>query len=198
MFTKENLYFIAMIPPSDISDEIIEFKTDFANRFESKAALKVVPHITLKAPFKLPAPTHLELIEWFKDLSISIKSFTLGLNNFGAFHNRDHPVIFIHPVVNQSLHSLQREILTGLKVFHIVNPIDLNFNPHVTVAYRDLKPERFREAWSEYKTKEYKASFEVSDFHLLQHDTRQWNIISTYSLQHSMTNHFNTSGQGAG
>ena len=184
MNLKENLYFIALIPQREVREEITTFKNDFANRFKSKKALKVYPHITLKAPFKFPEDSHANVINWFDNLKISHRPFNVNLKNFDAFHNKHNPVVFINPVITEELIKIQREILVDFKKLFPgnVHPVDLNFKPHVTIAYRDLEPEQFSKAWSEYKDKKYSAVFKVNGFYLLQHDKKKWNLISTYSL----------------
>lgn len=182
---EKGLYFIAIIPNGQICTEIISFKEDLAIRFESRAALKVVPHITLKTPFHFPAFDYHKLLKWFETLPIKTDSFQVELKNFGNFPNKKQPVIYADPIKNTSLHILQKDIIWNFKnAFPEVEIIDFDkkFYPHITVAYHDLKPELFREAWKEYQLKKYSAAFEVNNFHLLQHDYKKWNIISTYSL----------------
>ena len=180
-----NLYFIALIPRKDIYDSIIGFKTDFALRFNSKIALKVIPHITLKNPFTLDTSDHEKLIQWFQKLSIDLTTFGISLNNFGAFQSPVSPVIFVQPVMNTPLYTLQKEIIRSFKNSFpsLIHSYDLKFKPHMTVAYRDLVPAKFKEAWKEYSEKEYKTVFEVDSFYLLQHDTKKWNILETYLLK---------------
>ena len=181
----ENLYFIAIIPQEELCNEIIRFKKDFAERFASKEALKVVPHITLKTPFRLPVSEHTKLLEWIRKLYINYEPFKIELKDFGAFHNPLTPVIFVHPVMNTALYSLQKEIARSFKISYpeLISRYDLKFMPHITVAYRDLEQHKFEEAWNEYKQKKFSAQFEVDKFYLLQHDTKRWNIIDTYLLK---------------
>lgn len=185
MAERQNLYFIAIIPSQEVCNEITAFKNDFANRFNSVKALKVVPHITLKAPFKLPAIEHAALLEWFQELYINLYPFTVEVKDFGAFHNSRSPVVFVNPVMNASLYSLQKELLKNFIAAYpdvFIPDLELKFLPHITIAYRDLQPQMFKTAWQEYSEKKYSASFEVVNFHLLQHDGKKWNIISTYPL----------------
>lgn len=143
---KENLYFIAIIPSKEVCDEITVFKLDLANSYGSKAALKVIPHITLKAPFKLPVSGHSLLQEWFQKLYINADPFQIELKNFGAFNNKNHPVIYLDPIMNVSLYSLQKEVIRSFRISYPelgVMDIELKFKPHVTVAYRDLEPDKF-------------------------------------------------------
>lgn len=179
------LYFIALIPPENICQDITIFKEEMALRFNSKHALRTVPHITLKAPFEVAAEKYEQVVDWFKYMSITIKPFQQELKDFGAFDNKRNPVIFIKPVINNSLKFLQQQVLQNFKTaFPFIPPAsnETKFHPHITVAYRDLSYTNFSEAWKEYASKRFEASFEVKNFHLLQHDGKKWNVIQQHAL----------------
>jgi 2'-5' RNA ligase len=185
MLPKENLYFIAIIPPSEICKAITVFKQDFAGRFSCRAALKLVPHITLKAPFKLAPSEHTQLLDWFKTLEVPAHPFNIDLNGFDVFPKKSSPVIFVHAKMSAQLKALQTAIIASFKRAYSkikIGDFEMNFMPHITIAYRDLQPGMFMEAWKEYRVKKYEAKIPVTDFHLLQHDEKKWNIIDTYSL----------------
>lgn len=184
MSFSKNLYFIALIPKRELCEKITAFKQDFASRFNSSKALKVYPHITLKAPFKLSPRSHTKLVNWFADLYILQNKFTIQLKDFGAFANKKSPVVYVNPVVTKELRSLHQQLIASFNSAFPdnVHSTDLEFNPHMTIAYRDLSPEMFQKAWSEYKTKKFDASFEAEAIYLLQHDLKKWNVISTYNL----------------
>lgn len=181
---ENNLYLIAVIPFRDLRNKVNELKRDIAMRFHSARALKVMPHITLKAPFKWPPAAHNMLLKWFVDLKLPGPSFTVLLQGFGAFNNRKSPVIFIKPADNISLVLLQRELVNRLGALEpaVVQPTDKNFTPHMTIAYRNLTPANFEKAWEEYRHKEFEEQFEVNAVHLLQHNGTQWNVIASSPL----------------
>jgi len=119
---------------------------------------------------------------------VSVSCFKQELKNFGAFHNRQ-PVIFVKPVMNESLRQLQKEVIQNFIDAYSLGQVaksEIEFNPHITIAYRDLHPAMFKQAWSEYHLKKYAATFEVNNFHLLQDDGRMWNSISNFSLERSI------------
>ncbi|MBK7291736.1 MAG: 2'-5' RNA ligase family protein [Chitinophagaceae bacterium] len=185
MNQKKNLYFIALIPARELREKINLIKRDFALRFNSKAALKVYPHITLKTPFKCPAKEHVELVNWFSELRNFPKAFPISLNGFGTFDNKNSPVVFIKPELSNDLMYLQKELIASFSSLmpDDIHPLDLSYKPHATVAYRDLSPAMFSDSWKEYGNKNFKEIFDVTAFYLLQHDTKKWNIISTLSLE---------------
>lgn len=179
-----HLYFIAVIPGGELQERIKEIRQDFARRFNSRRALKVIPHITLKAPFIIPAELHPGLLQWFGDFTPEQKTFITSLNSFGAFPNKGKPVVFIRPVNHAELSMLQQHLINSFKEFapFLLQPVDKKFTPHVTVAYRDLSPDNFQLAWSEYKDKAFEGVFEVNEVHLLQHTGGQWHVIATREL----------------
>lgn len=182
---KENIYFIAIIPPKDICNEITTFKIDFKTRFLSSAALKTIPHITLKAPFKISPGEHDPLLQWFRTLPLTAQPFPIELKDFEAFGSKHKPVIFVRPLLTDALRILQENILANFRISWPEAGImknEVDFHPHITIAYRDLQREYYKEAWKEYETKKYKAEFIVNSFHLLQHDASKWNVIDTYEL----------------
>jgi 2'-5' RNA ligase len=182
---RENLYFIAIVPNDNVCKEIESFKSDFANNFASAKALKVIPHITLKTPFKLLSSQHFELVDWFSNLSFDVSSFQIELKNFGAFHNKYSPVVYVNPIMNLPLFHLQKELIKSFRIKYSkigVLDIELRFKPHMTVAYRDLEPQKFREAWVIYQTKKYNSVFDVESIHLMQHNGVKWNTVHSLRL----------------
>ena len=181
---KESLHFIALIPNRELREKIIAIEKDFELRFNSSKALKVYPHITLKAPFKCPTGGRFELLNWFSELVIHQRPFLINLKGYGAFDNKKSPVVVINPVVTKELLNMQKELMIGFKSLFpgYVQPVDLKFTPHLTVAYRDLAPDKFAEAWKEYKDKSFNDVFEVNAIYLLEHDTKKWNVVATCGL----------------
>lgn len=179
-----NLYFIAIIPFKELRNKVTELKRDIATRFYSMKALKVMPHITLKAPFKLPMVAHDTLLKWFDGVQVPRQPFTVSLYGFGAFKNVKKPVIFVNPVANIPLMLLQREIVNSFKGIApaLIQQVDRRFKPHMTIAYRDLTLANFEKAWGEYSHKAFEEQFEINAVHLLQHNGHQWNVIASKPL----------------
>lgn len=181
----ENLYFLAITPPEELSQKIVRIQEDIAVRFGTVASLKVMPHITLKAPFLFPQAEHENVVRWFCDMQIIASKFSVELIDFDAFHNKKKPVIYIKPAANPALTNLQKQIILNFKnnfPGEIVMSLETNFHAHLTVAYRDLAPVRFEEAWEEFKDKSFHDTFEVESFHLLKHNGKRWEILKTRLL----------------
>lgn len=180
MPARDSLYFIAIIIPPDIAEEINVFKHDMAANYNSKAALRIMPHITLKAPFKLPAESHAQLLQWFGNIPLEISAFLVKLSTFGYFDNKYSKVIYVKPLISDGLIALQSIIANSFnKAYPQINmhAHERQFSPHITIAYRDLTNENFEKAWAGYKNREYSSSFMCTAFSLLQHNGIKWEVI---------------------
>jgi 2'-5' RNA ligase len=58
-----------------------------------------------------------------------------------------------------------------------------SFNPHMTIAYRDLTKENFMAAWPEFESRPFHASFLVDHICLLKHNRRTWDILHRAPLR---------------
>jgi 2'-5' RNA ligase len=182
---QNNLYFLAIVLPEELQKRIVAIEEYIAEKYNSHKSLRIIPHITLKAPFTIDSGKHEMVRDWFGNLVVQVKPFAIDLKDYGSFANKNHPVIFINPMPNKDLSSLQSGIIdqfaTNFPEIGIMSH-ERYFHPHVTVAYRDLTPEQFLKAWEDFQKRGFLATFPVSDFHLLQHNGAKWITIDTFRL----------------
>ena len=186
--TKNCLFFIALLPPKEIQCEVVQIKKYFAQKYNSRHALKSPPHITLQPPFKW-------LISNLKSLEQSLEyfvkqqaSFPVTLSGFNAFPTR---VIYIDVVQTTELINLQSNLVT-----HLQEDLgELNhgsshhgFTPHMTVAFRDLTRKNFRLGWTEFQSKPIQFKFIASQLTLLRHTGQHWQMHQEYFFGQSQQN----------
>lgn len=179
---SRQLYFIAILPPSPILEEIDELKLYFKRHYQSKASLNSPPHITLHMPFEWKEEKEVKLTTALNTFSKNQNSVLLKLKSFGCFEPR---VIFINVVKNPLLDTLQKELHQVFKKeLNLFNAQyrDLPFHPHVTLAFRDLKKPMFYEAWEEFSEKEFERHFKADRISLLKHDGVRWQVWAEFSL----------------
>jgi 2'-5' RNA ligase len=185
MSNTTNLYFIAILLPDQLCTRVRAIQQYIAGKFHSRKSLRVIPHITLKAPFTFKRNRNGELLSWFSGLEIDVRPFEQELRNFGSFNNTKSPVIYIKPTATESLHKLQQQVIEQFSQAFPEQPINFsekNFSPHVTVAYRDLQPAQFREAWKEFSQYDFTDQFSVQALQLLRHDGQKWNVVETFTI----------------
>lgn len=171
----KKLYFIAIFPHQQIIDEVQIFKRDLALHYENSKALKNEAHITLCPPFSREADWEEDIFRAFYDIDTHIAPFEIVLNGFGSFANPKNPVIYIQPEDSEPLRILYQRVKAKF------NFNNYSFNPHMTVAYRDLTWENYLKAWEVYNKKAYKTNFLVDKIILLRHD-QQWVPIAEKKL----------------
>ena len=89
---SEQLYFIAIVPPEKIQQEITELKKVIANRFGSSHALNAPPHITLHMPFRWKDKKVDKLWHTIHEINDQLKPFEIELKEFDFFEPR---VVFV-------------------------------------------------------------------------------------------------------
>lgn len=180
---KEQLYFIAIIPPTPVYEDALEQKEYFKTHYKSKASLNSPPHITLHMPFRWREKNENELTQVLRTFCDENRSVTIKLDNFSSFPPR---VIFINVVMTEELDLLQKNLhrycKKELNLFN-ANYKELPFHPHLTVAFRDLKKPGYQLAWEEFREKNFKAEFTADKIALLKHNGKVWNVHKEFKLR---------------
>ena len=177
-------YFLAIIPPIPIQEEVMEIKSYFKEAYGCRAPLRSPAHITLQMPFRWKPEKEDKLIESLSLFAQKQRAFTVELKDFGCFEPK---VIFINVVKNKSVKAMQKALVAHLRkslgIFH-ADYKNRGFNPHITVAFRELKKPLFYQAWEEYREKSFQGNFHVHSFWLLRHDGKQWQVQREISLSY--------------
>jgi 2'-5' RNA ligase len=178
---KKSLYFLAIIPPEDISIIVTALKTEAKTKFGSKHALKSPPHITIVPPFWLAEDQLLGLEAVITDSVKSQEIFSLNLNGFSCFTPR---VIYISNSLSNELANFQQNIFRKSALFHNKS-LKKNrlFTPHMTVAFKDLDPGKFAAAWDYFSAKSIDLRFQVEGLYLLKHQAKRWQITKSFEFQ---------------
>ncbi|HEY9764458.1 MAG TPA: 2'-5' RNA ligase family protein [Trichocoleus sp.] len=178
-------FFIALLPPAEVQAEATAIKEYFQTNYQSEAALRSPPHITLQPPFEWAKDDLSRLYETLAAFALQQAPIPMTLSGFSAFPPR---VIFIDVVKTPELVAVQPALMTYLEeTLGIVDARSKNrrFAPHLTVAFRDLKPGAFRQAWPEFESRPFHAEFVVPGLTLLIHDGQRWQIGQTFPFSQS-------------
>lgn len=177
---EKELYFIALTPPGEISEKATAFKNYFAEKFNSRHALKSPPHITLHMPFKWNPEKEKDVTDFLESFSSAQKPFEVRLNGFGSFPRR---VIYIDVESNELLAKLYSDLASEFRAkLNIFNSGYKNegFTAHITLAHRDLRPAAYNEAWQEFREKKFDRSFNAEKLALLKHNGKHWEILKEF------------------
>ncbi len=173
----ESLYFLALVPPAEIQENITQFKNEIAEKYGSSHALKSPPHITLHMPFRWKDKRTQELYDFVNSINHDLRPFEIQLKDFDFFEPR---VVFVNVIENQTLENLQKEVTSrARKELKLDNANYRNraFHPHVTIGFRDLKKPAFYEARKEFEERRFSEVFRVREIALLKHDGEKWEVV---------------------
>lgn len=177
---KIGLYFVALIPPDDIAEEVKAFKELAARRFHSRKALTSPAHITLQPPFKWPENRIGEITALLEQLTPTVTPFEQELRDFNCFKPR---VVFVGVVLNDALKNLAARLQLTLKPLLGEENIDARpYHPHMTVAFKDLKPCWFYQAWAYFSAQSYQRTFTADALCLLKHNGKEWEVILNFKF----------------
>ena len=183
MNDSQHRFFVALLPPQFIQDEVNQIKQYFSDRYHSKKAFNSPPHVTLQPPFQWSEENVPVLETCLRDFAAGYSPIPVTLDGFGAFKPK---VIYVNVVKTPELLRLQTDLLAHLEAsLGIVDPVAKTrpFSPHMTVAFRDLTRQNFKAAWPEFEHRPLHFQFTASNLTLLIHDGRQWNVSVEFSFQ---------------
>ena len=164
-------------PEKKVQDQISDLRQIFVKKFESKKALIWKPHITLAVRVLIPKNKFEKIIEEIKAVCRKTKPIIIETKSLEFVIMRNSP--FEHPYVawiavkpNEKLSNLNQmvngNIYKGLKRPSLKSA---KYNPHLTLAYRDLTLENFEKA-KKYFTKHkynYNFTFALDNVNLMHH-----------------------------
>ena len=173
-------YFIAVLPDPVIREEVTAFKLECDRLFEARHSLKSPPHLTLIPPFRWPPGKRYELREALVEFAAQEMPFAVELENFNCFEPR---VLYVDVKKNEELKALQARLAGFLdRRLGFRQKRGHGFNPHMTIAHRDLKEERFSEAWAHFSQKRYRRQFTEDKLALLRHSNGKWEVEAWFPM----------------
>ena len=168
----ENLYLVCIIPPDSIVEDVDEIRKDIALKFNVHQSLKRPAHITLYNPVKLTSQQQeKQFFEALESASYS-ENFSQILKNFNAFPQH---TFYLDAEQNIDIMNLQKQIKTALKPLKLLQELDnFKFTPHLTLAFKDVKPPVFVAIVNEFKDRKFKREFLVDGFSVYKHIDKRW------------------------
>lgn len=165
-----------MVPEVDVEQELHHLKLELFEKYQCKAALKSPAHITLIPPFNWANHQSHLIIEYFQKFKTNAKTIEITIDGFDKFGTQ---VVYAKPLYNSDLEQLQNEIF---RYFELILKDKIKykftFNPHITIANRDLKAQYIPEILEKLNHKRYTRISTLNEITLFKHDGIKWQIAS--------------------
>ncbi|MGL4969376.1 MAG: 2'-5' RNA ligase family protein [Fusobacteriaceae bacterium] len=171
------MYFIAIIPPDSISEEVLEFKRRAFEKYGVRSSMKSQAHITLIPPFHSSLEDLKDKMEILKKFLIKFEPFEIKLKNFSCFGER---TIYIDVIPGDKFFDFYLNMKKSCQEFF---KFDIReFSPHITIVNRDIPDGRFQEIWGDFSQREYKREFLADTVALFRYIDGKWEIEERIKL----------------
>lgn len=180
--SDKQLKLIAIVLPEPLFSLVREEQNFIAKTWGCRQALRVPPHVTIIPPLSVKEKEVKELESIAKEVAGHRKPFSMKITGYDTFSPR---VIFLKPNFPYELGLLYTNLRDAIipKIPQALNRYpDESFHPHITLAYRDLTPDQFKEMWRHYKNKKAKYTIDINQISILVNTEDGWVIESSYEL----------------
>lgn len=184
--TDKKLKLVAIVPPEPLYSFVKEEQNFIAQKWNARQALRTPPHITLIPPISLNEGESEELKRISQEIASKHPSFRLKVNRYDSFNPK---VIYLKPSFPHALSVLYTDLLKMIlaNIPHAMQKYPYeSFVPHITLAYRDLDPLRFKEVWKYYKNKKVNFAVDINRISILDNTADGWVISDSYELTSNM------------
>lgn len=171
-------YYIACIPEEPVFNRVLSEQQYLHTTYGLKAMFNSPPHITLYRPFEWEEDKEEQLLEALQAFRL-YSSIPLNLNGFDGFPKR---VLYIRVSPSKRLDETYFGLRSHLRItLGLLNEFSnsYGFNPHITLAFRDLKPRQYDTIIAEYASKIFTGHFNLQHLTLLKHD-QIWHPVFTF------------------
>lgn len=167
------LYYIAANCPDELDGKVEVHKRYMNERYGCRAAQKSAAHITIVPPFKAEEDIETQIKDFVDTYNMGLVPVEIGLSGFGHFDER---VIFIDVVPNEALRSVEQDVNAQfIEQFpSIIFRTKPDFNPHVTIATRDIPEGAFGEAWDHFSGMSFEDSFTCHKLTVMKNVRGRW------------------------
>ena len=162
------LYFVAVLLPPELADQVTALKKEAGQLFDAWHALNAPPHITLVPPFR----AELGGLSGMSGLISAGEPFEIELEGIGAFPKR---TLFAKVKSNDNLTYWRNTLQQWFYDQGFIKRVENRpFRPHVTFASRDLDESKFETARAHFFEKEINGKFRCNGFSLMRHEGGRW------------------------
>jgi len=168
----ENLFLVCLVPPVSIIEDIDDIRKFISEKFDVHESLKRPAHITLYNPVKLTSLVQEQKFFGALNRAAHSEPFNQVLKNFNSFPEH---TFYLDLEQNEGIMNLKLEINKELKPLALINAREnFKFTPHLTLAFKDVKPEVFRAITAEFKDRKFKRQFSVAGFSVYKNIDKKW------------------------
>ena len=174
----EQTHFIGVLLPEDLTQRLEGYRRYMNQKYGCRSGHGTHIHVTLVPPFLLPAPCTTSHIAAALVQMVAEKkwhTFNAKIEGFDAFGDR---TLFAKVLPSAVWTAFRAAVCSTVAATSpgAVRKDTRPFQPHITVANRDIPPGASTEALEHLNELELKASFPVDNITIFERKDRRWVI----------------------
>jgi len=176
----QNRYFIAFTLEGAARAKVSRLRSAISTKFDVHAALKSPPHATLKYPFD--TNNIKPVADAVKAYAEKLKPSPLSLKNFNHFDDR---VWYVQVKPNRKQRAIQSGLVKLVRKTLALpdDPHETDWTPHVTLAYKDLTPEKFKLIKNYLSDKNIDLKIPFNNITILKLVNHKWRIYKKFRIR---------------
>jgi len=175
-FFQEQTHFIGVLLPEDLTRRLEGYRRYMNQQYGCRSGHGTPIHVTLVPPFQLPSPcTTADIAAALAQMAADKKwhSFNAKIEGFDAFGDR---TLFAKVIPSAVWTAFRAAVCSAaaLATPGAVRKDNRPFQPHVTVANRDIPPGASTEALEYLNQLELQATFPVDNITIFERRDKRW------------------------
>ena len=167
-----NTHFIGFLPPPDIR-RVVESDRKWSEKYGCRSGHSTPVHVTLVSPFSSQKSTG-EIKDTLNGILPLLSPFSSKVEGYGSFGNR---TIFLRVEPSGDWDNLSKTLSKGLKAMgERVKVENKPLVPHLTVANRDIRRNKFDFLFSSLSSHSFSSLFIVDSVALFHREGRGWRV----------------------
>lgn len=168
----DKTHFVGVLPPLEIK-RVVDSDRKWCSKYGCKSGHSTEAHVTLIPPFASNKSTK-EIKDILRGILPLLSPFVSKVDGYGSFGNR---TIYLRVEPSEEWNTLSRTLSKGLKAMGESVKIDKKaLTPHLTVANRDIPPDRFSFMLGSLLSHNFSSPFPVDSVALFHREGGIWRI----------------------
>ena len=177
-FFPEQTHFIGVLLPDDLTQQLLKCREYMNHKYGCRSGFGTPIHVTLVPPFKLPSPCTTSDIAAALAQMVAEKKwhpFDAKIEGFDAFGDR---TLFAKVIPSAAWTAFRAAVYSAVSQASpgAVRKDTRPFQPHATVANRDIPPGESTEALEYLNQLELAATFPVDNITIFERRDKRWVI----------------------
>lgn len=156
---------VGVVLPKKISNDLFKIQKKISEKYKTYHSLesKIGLHFTITHQENVNEKSLKEIEKIVNEISKETRPFKIEIKGIRRFYK--NRVIYAKVIKSKELNDLNKKLSYRLSKFGKIRLLRL-FTPHITLAYKDITKENFKEAFKEFRNKKISYGFQLNKIYI--------------------------------